>query len=125
LALGCTLTVPAQSFCAPALARLIAAARVIPGVCGVFRSSSPALTMRTPWSRQSVPLAAAVITSSTQVLLPIVELCSGFARQSCPPAPERELLKHQVGQDEYFSEDAFDELDDDANGVLDNDEFGV
>ena len=32
---------------------------------------------------------------------------------------------HQVGQDEYFSADAFDELDDNENGVLDNDEFGV
>ena len=31
---------------------------------------------------------------------------------------------NQVGQDEYFSEDAFDELDDNENGVLDNAEFG-
>src|SRR5918996_3626853 len=53
LALGCTFTVPAQSLLAPALAKLIAAARVMPGVCGVLRSSSEALTMRTPWSRQS------------------------------------------------------------------------
>ena len=32
---------------------------------------------------------------------------------------------NQVGQDEYFSEESFDELDDNENGVLDNDEFGV
>ena len=37
-----------QSFSAPVRARVIAAARVIPGVWGVFGSSSPALTMQTP-----------------------------------------------------------------------------
>src|SRR5689334_17747213 len=47
-------TVPAQSFSAPARAVVIAAARVMPGVCGVFVSSSPARTTRTPLSRQSV-----------------------------------------------------------------------
>src|SRR5919106_4332851 len=53
LALGCTETVPAQSLLAPALAKSIAAARVMPGVCGVLKSSSAALTMRTPCVRQS------------------------------------------------------------------------
>src|SRR6185436_5112423 len=42
-------TVPAQSFSAPARACVIAAARFIPGVCGVLVSSSPARTTRTPW----------------------------------------------------------------------------
>jgi hypothetical protein len=32
---------------------VIAAARVMPGVCGVFASSSPARTTRTPSRRQS------------------------------------------------------------------------
>src|SRR5262249_3098577 len=42
------LTVPAQSLCAPARARSIAALRSMPGVCGVFGSSEwPAIT-RTP-----------------------------------------------------------------------------
>src|SRR5579884_751350 len=45
--------VPAQSFSAPARARLMAAARVMPGVCGVLASSCPALTMRTPCCFQS------------------------------------------------------------------------
>src|SRR3954471_3644812 len=46
-------TVPAQSLEAPALAAEIAAMRVIPGVCGVFGSSSSAWTTRTPRRRQS------------------------------------------------------------------------
>src|SRR5215470_16429695 len=42
------LTVPAQSFCAPARARSIAALRSMPGVCGVLGSSAwPGMT-RTP-----------------------------------------------------------------------------
>src|SRR5690606_28683161 len=65
LAFGCTLTVPAQSLEAPALAKLIAAARVMPGVCGVLKSSSDALTMRTPWLRQSIWPAASVIAASS------------------------------------------------------------
>src|ERR1700741_1611040 len=41
-------TVPAQSFCAPARARLIAALRSMPGVCAVLGSSEcPGIT-RTP-----------------------------------------------------------------------------
>src|SRR6476661_7964933 len=41
-------TVPAQSFCAPARAKLIAALRSMPGVCGVLPSSAwPGIT-RTP-----------------------------------------------------------------------------
>src|SRR5262245_28327859 len=54
LASGSMSTVPAHSFSAPARAVVIAAARVMPGVCGVLGSSSPARTTRTPLSRQSV-----------------------------------------------------------------------
>src|SRR5689334_6852633 len=50
-ALGWITTVPAQSFSAPARAAVIAAARFIPGVCGVLMSSSPACTTRTPCRR--------------------------------------------------------------------------
>src|SRR4051794_3892101 len=50
-------TVPAQSFSAPARAVVMAAARVMPGVCGVLESSSPARTTRTPLVRQSVAMA--------------------------------------------------------------------
>src|SRR4051812_10878268 len=42
------LTVPAQSFCAPARARLMAALRSMPGVCAVFGSSEWPGTIRTP-----------------------------------------------------------------------------
>src|SRR5918998_2538637 len=52
---GSMTTVPAHSFSAPACAVVIAAARLIPGVCGVLGSSSPARTMRTPSRRQSRP----------------------------------------------------------------------
>src|SRR5712671_1111753 len=54
LALGWMVTVPAHSLRAPARAWSMAAARDMPGVCAVFGSSSPAWTMRTPCSRQSV-----------------------------------------------------------------------
>src|SRR6185312_4673732 len=47
-------TVPAQIFCAPTRAALIAAARFIPGVCGVLVSSWLALITRTPLCRQSI-----------------------------------------------------------------------
>src|SRR5688572_30599097 len=47
-ALGWMTTVPAQSFSAPARACVIAAARFIPGVCGVLMSSSSECTTRTP-----------------------------------------------------------------------------
>src|SRR5882762_5534365 len=42
------ITVPAQSFSAPARAFVIAAARFMPGVCAVLISSSFACTTRTP-----------------------------------------------------------------------------
>src|SRR3712207_3455100 len=42
-------TVPAQSFSAQARAFVIAAARFMPGVCGVLMSSSFECTTRTPW----------------------------------------------------------------------------
>src|SRR5262252_5697713 len=41
-------TVPAHSFCAPTRAKLIAAARFMPGVCGVLVSRDPAGMTRTP-----------------------------------------------------------------------------
>src|SRR5579864_4169008 len=58
LALAWMRTVPAQIFCAPTRAKLIAAARFIPGVCGVLVSSwSPGMTF-TPWVFQSMPLVS-------------------------------------------------------------------
>src|ERR1035437_3130871 len=45
---GWMTTLPAQSFCAPALAVVIAAARFIPSVCGVFGSRSHPRITRTP-----------------------------------------------------------------------------
>ena len=48
-----TTTVPAHSLFAPARAWVIAAARVIPGVCGVLRSSSSDRTTRMPCVFQS------------------------------------------------------------------------
>jgi hypothetical protein len=45
--------VPAQIFCAPTRAALIAAARFMPGVCAVLLSSWSPLITRTPFSRQS------------------------------------------------------------------------
>ena len=54
------LTVPAQIFCAPTRAALIAAARFMPGVCAVLGSSWSPLMTRTPLCRQStVPGAGA------------------------------------------------------------------
>src|SRR3954469_18792726 len=50
--------VPAQIFCAPTRAKLIAAERFIPGVCGVLVSSwSPGITL-TPCSFQSTAPAS-------------------------------------------------------------------
>src|SRR5439155_11379492 len=55
LALAWMWTVPAQIFCAPTRAKLIAAARFMPGVCGVLVSSwSPGMTL-TPLVFQSMP----------------------------------------------------------------------
>jgi len=48
------ITVPAHSFSAPVRAVVIAAALVMPGVCGVLISSSSPRTTRTPLVRQSV-----------------------------------------------------------------------
>src|SRR5205823_9071821 len=54
LALAWMWTVPAQIFCAPTRAKLIAAARFMPGVCGVLVSSwSPGMTL-TPLVFQSM-----------------------------------------------------------------------
>src|ERR1700693_6206765 len=46
--------VPAHSLLAPALACVIAAARVMPDVCGVFKSSSSERTILTPCFAQSM-----------------------------------------------------------------------
>src|ERR1700730_14119610 len=48
LALAWMLTVPAQIFCAPTRAKLIAAVRSMPGVCAVLGSSEEAGMTRTP-----------------------------------------------------------------------------
>src|SRR5262245_27649672 len=50
-------TEPAHSLLAPAIARLIAAARVMPGVCGVFESSLSLEIIFTPLLRQSIFIA--------------------------------------------------------------------
>ena len=49
------MTVPAHNRLAPVRACVIAAARDMPGVCGVLRSSSPARTIFTPFVFQSIP----------------------------------------------------------------------
>src|SRR5262245_18071572 len=69
------LTVPAHSLLAPVLAWVIAAARVIPGVCAVFKSSwSPGITF-TPSSRQfGIGLALIRISLSSRCFDAI--LCS-------------------------------------------------
>src|SRR6266446_4773732 len=60
LALAWIWTVPAQIFCAPTRAKLIAAARFIPGVCGVLVSSwSPGMTL-TPLVFQSIPCCSLI-----------------------------------------------------------------
>src|SRR6478672_2498678 len=57
------LTVPAQSFCAPARARLMAALRSMPGVCAVFGSSEwPGIT-RTPSCFHFGPAIARLLRS--------------------------------------------------------------
>src|SRR6478672_409249 len=50
-------TVPAHSFCAPTRAKLIAAARFMPGVWAVLVSREPAGITRTPSCFQSVMTA--------------------------------------------------------------------
>src|SRR4029078_7693971 len=58
-------TVPAQIFCAPTRAKLIAAARFMPGVCGVLVSSwSPGMTL-TPCSFQSTCACSLISQSPT------------------------------------------------------------
>lgn len=49
---GRTIMVPAHSLFAPVRACVMAAARVIPDVCGVFVSRSPAFKILTPFSFQ-------------------------------------------------------------------------
>src|SRR5262245_21108321 len=54
-------TVPAQSLLAPVLAWVMAAARVMPAVCGVFRSSPLLGTTWTPCSRQWLPACCVMV----------------------------------------------------------------
>src|SRR5437773_3396975 len=70
-------TVPAQIFCAPTRAKLIAAARFMPGVCGVLVSSwSPGMTL-TPWVFQSTPPASCL---SLMSLFPALETALSYGR---------------------------------------------
>src|SRR5215831_18731264 len=55
-------TVPAQSLLAPVLAWVMAAARVMPAVCGVFRSSALLGITWTPCSRQSLPACCVIVS---------------------------------------------------------------
>src|SRR2546428_13328081 len=55
-------TVPAQSLLAPVLAWVMAAARVMPAVCGVFKSSVLLGTTWTPCSRQSLPACCVIVS---------------------------------------------------------------
>src|ERR1700733_13228398 len=85
LALAWMWTVPAQIFCAPTRAKLIAAARFMPGVCGVLVSSwSPGITL-TPCSFQSVcSWERSWFSLIALFLLPlpdIAEALGGFNRQ--------------------------------------------
>ena len=61
---------PAHNLLAPALAWVIAAARVMPDVCGVFKSSSSECTILTPCFTQSIGK-------------PLVELCIFVAAKPC------------------------------------------
>ena len=45
---------PAHNFCEPTREKFTAAARNIPGVCGVLLSRVLLLMTRTPWVRQSM-----------------------------------------------------------------------
>src|SRR6185437_16562798 len=81
-------TVPAQSFCAPARAWVMAAARFMPGVCAVLVSSSLPFTTRTPSCRQSVflviasSIASAEASASSRTLPFLAHRRVGFA---CEP----------------------------------------
>src|SRR5580693_7511605 len=57
-------TVPAHSFCAPTRAKLIAAARFMPGVWAVFASSESAGITRTPVCFQPSSGAAPKLSSA-------------------------------------------------------------
>jgi hypothetical protein len=56
---------PAHSLSAPVRACVMAAARVMPGFGGVFVSSSPACTILTPYSFQSMSITPAIPTGPT------------------------------------------------------------
>src|SRR5271156_1097942 len=80
LASGWTTTVPAQSFCAPVRAWEMAAARVMPGVCGVLVSRLLARTMRRPCVCQS----GWVVGGSVGIVFPALEL-EGKGKYKDPP----------------------------------------
>src|SRR6266853_1368457 len=86
LALAWIWTVPAQIFCAPTRAKLIAAARFMPGVCGVLVSSwSPGMTL-TPWVFQSTPPASCC---SLMSLFPDRETVLSYGRAGRPSGARR------------------------------------
>src|SRR5579862_17025 len=77
LALAWMWTVPAQIFCAPTRAKLIAAARFMPGVCGVLVSSwSPGMTL-TPCVFQSIAACRSLISPIPATLLASPEYRGG------------------------------------------------
>src|SRR6266851_1255605 len=85
LALAWMWTVPAQIFCAPTRAKLIAAARFMPGVCGVLVSSwSPGMTL-TPWVFQSTRPASCC---SLIVPAPKTRRCASYGSPA-PPSRDR------------------------------------
>ena len=92
-------TVQAHSFWAPTRAKLMAAARFIPGVCAVLVSSDPAGMTRTPSCLQSVrkwiddPTVEAVITTGGT---------GGTGRDVTPEALEGLFEKRIEGFGEVF-----------------------
>ena len=89
-------TVPAQIFCAPTRAALIAAARFMPGVCAVLGSSWSPLITRTPLCRQStVPGGRGVVVMVVIWLMirsidsasPVVARCGPFGNPRRDRAP--------------------------------------
>src|SRR5947208_179621 len=61
----------------------MAAARVIPGVCGVFESNSPARTMRTPCVFQSGMYVSVVIRATHVVAAASTEELAFLAFEAC------------------------------------------
>src|SRR5271165_1736291 len=92
-------TVPAQIFCAPTRAKLIAAARFMPGVWAVLASSESAGITRTPECFQ--PSAGAAKSSSAIREPPVVERpfwpgCATNARRGSAVGDPVFHLQHQI-----------------------------